>query len=520
MVGRVIDGRYRVERVLGEGGMGVVFLITHVALNKRMAMKVLREEMAREHDVVQRFIQEAQASTAIGHPNIVDISDFGRTPEGAVYFVMEHLEGETLTERIERKGPLGVAEAVAIAEQIASALAAAHAHGVIHRDMKPDNVFLLRRGDRGDLVKVLDFGIAKVGSAPSKLTRTGMVFGTPHYMAPEQAAGQVVDARADIYALGVILYEMFTGVVPFDAETFMGVLTKQMFEEPVPPTERGATPDMGPLEPIVLRALAKKPEGRYATMDALLRDLDAVRRGGRSLVAATPAPTARGATGAEVAFTPREPSGAPAAPRPRVGLYAAIAACVLLAAGSGVGAVYVIWRRADARTSPPAIALPRRPEASTLDLPPARPSAEPRPVASGSAPAAATPEPASAAAAPPVAVTSPIQATVRLTSGPDRAVVLVDGAIVGQTPIALPASLASSAHAIVLRHGGYEERRIEAAQLVTGEDLHVELEPQARGRRRGVRPPAEVAAAPAPEPPAAASVMTRRRFSEVVDPWD
>ncbi|MBC7173945.1 MAG: serine/threonine protein kinase, partial [Polyangiaceae bacterium] len=292
-IGRVVDGRYRVDRILGEGGMGVVYLVVHVGLNKRMAMKVLREELACDPEVVQRFVQEAQTSTSMGHPNIIDVSDFGRMPDGAVYFVMEYLEGESLTQRIERKGPLSVLEAVEIAEQIASALGAAHAHGVIHRDLKPDNVFLIRRGDRDDFVKVLDFGIAKVGGAPSKLTRTGMVFGTPHYMSPEQAAGQVVDGRADVYALGVILYEMFTGVVPFDAETFMGVLTKQMFEEPIPPTARGASAEMGNLEPVVLRALAKRPESRYQTMDALLRDIDTVRRGGTIALTSSIAPPGR-----------------------------------------------------------------------------------------------------------------------------------------------------------------------------------------------------------------------------------
>jgi serine/threonine-protein kinase len=529
MVGRIVDGRYRVERVLGEGGMGVVFLVTHVALKKRMAMKVLRDEMARDRDVVQRFIQEAQASTAIGHPNIIDISDFGRMPDGAVYFVMEYLEGESLTQRIERTGPLTVAAAVAIVEQIGSALAAAHAHGVIHRDMKPDNVFLIRRGEQDSLVKVLDFGIAKVGSSPSKLTRTGMVFGTPHYMAPEQAAGQVVDARADVYALGVIMYEMFTGVVPFDAETFMGILTKQMFEDPIPPTERGAPPDMGPLEPIVLRALATKPEVRYASMDALLRDLEAVRRGGRLPVTEPSAYPA--SAGGPAMPSARGSSAGPAAPKPRYGLYAVVGAVVLLAAGSGVGAIYALWQRAEARAaeSLPPLALPSTSGASVAAAAPApSATASPRIAAQDTArPAAGGPT----EAAPPAPVPSttgaalPIEEAVHLTSEPDGAVVLVDGAVVGETPLDLPTSITSSDHRIVLRRGGYQDEPLDAEDLVAGARLHVELEAAARVvRARRSRPSRDEpsSAAPAPEPPPAAAparTTARRPFTEVVDPW-
>ncbi|HJL30506.1 MAG TPA: serine/threonine-protein kinase, partial [Polyangiaceae bacterium LLY-WYZ-15_(1-7)] len=277
LLGQVLDDRYRIEEILGEGGMGVVYLATHVALNKRMALKVLQGDMAKDETVVARFIQEAQSSSAIGHPNIIDISDFGRLPDGTAYFVMELLEGESLTQLIQR-GRMTIAEVVHVGEQIASALGAAHERGIVHRDLKPDNVQLIQRGNDDRFVKVLDFGIAKVGGASSKLTKTGMIFGTPHYMSPEQAAGQSVDARADIYALGVILYEMCTGSVPFDGDTFMGILSKHMFEEPPRPSELDAGGCA--LEPVVMRALAKKPEDRYPTMEALITDLRRVRDGG------------------------------------------------------------------------------------------------------------------------------------------------------------------------------------------------------------------------------------------------
>lgn len=286
LLGRVVDGRYRIEEQIGEGGMGVVYMAIHTVLNKKLALKVLRGDMSKNTETVQRFIQEAQAASAIGHQNIIDISDFGRLPDGSAYFVMEHLEGQALTDLIARGGSVPMQDAIGILIQMASALGAAHTRGIVHRDLKPDNVFLIRRGETECFVKVLDFGIAKVGGAGSKLTKTGMVFGTPQYMSPEQAAGQSVDARTDIYALGVIMYEMFTGRVPFDADTFMGILSKHMFEPPAPPSE--SNPLLGALEDVILKALAKKPEQRYSSTEELLADLrsfsvtGSVRLGGNS----------------------------------------------------------------------------------------------------------------------------------------------------------------------------------------------------------------------------------------------
>jgi serine/threonine-protein kinase len=282
LVGTIVDGRYRIERKIGEGGMGVVYRAVHTALGKKLALKVLRGEMAQDVAVVQRFVNEARAASAIGHENIIDIFDFGRLADGSAYFVMEYLEGEPLTAFVRRGGSVPVRDVVHVLRQIASALAAAHARGIVHRDLKPDNIFLVKREGRPLFVKVLDFGIAKVGGASSKLTKTGMVFGTPHYMSPEQAAGQAVDHRADIYSLGVIMYEMLVGRVPFDADSVMGILTKHMFEPPVPPSQAlgagGAR--LGALEDITLRALQKKPEHRYSTMGELLDALDRVAPGG------------------------------------------------------------------------------------------------------------------------------------------------------------------------------------------------------------------------------------------------
>ena len=280
-LGKTIDGRYLIEAVLGEGGMGVVYRARHKVIDKRVAMKVLKREMARDQEVTQRFLQEARAASAIGNPHIVDISDFGQMPDGATYFVMEFLDGRGLSKAEEevRPAPLPIKRLVAIARQIAEALAAAHAAGIVHRDLKPDNVMLVRRGSEADFVKLLDFGIAKVGGTTgetARLTRAGAVFGTPHYMSPEQAAGTTVDKRTDIYSLGVMLYEMAAAKPPFDAENFMGIMTMHMYKQPAPIRALVPPPqDVPPgLEAIIMKCLSKKPELRYESAEALIEDLD------------------------------------------------------------------------------------------------------------------------------------------------------------------------------------------------------------------------------------------------------
>jgi serine/threonine protein kinase len=200
MIGLVVDGRYRVVELIGEGGMGKVYLAEHVEIGKRVALKVLHPSYSRMPDLVERFRREARAASKIGHPHIVDVTDSGTTADGSAYFVMEFLEGVELGSVIEREGALDVGRAVRIAQQICRALAAAHAAGIIHRDLKPENIFLTIRDGTTDFVKVLDFGIAKTTEAEEarerKLTSPGMAMGTPEYMAPEQAAGRPADSAA------------------------------------------------------------------------------------------------------------------------------------------------------------------------------------------------------------------------------------------------------------------------------------------------------------------------------------
>jgi serine/threonine-protein kinase len=269
LTGTVVENRYEVLEPLGEGGMGTVYRVRHVALDRFFAMKVLRRDLAADAALAARFVQEARATAAIRHPSVVAITDFGELDTGVPYFVMELLVGETLAARLRGRGPMAPSEVIDVARKIASALEASHAAGVIHRDLKPENVFLVGKAlgrPAADEIRIVDFGAAKVASG-SKLTRPGIVFGTPYYMSPEQAGGEAVDGRADIYSLGVLVYELLTGSVPFEADTYMGVLTKHMFAAPVPPSERVPSGVLlGELEDIVLRMLAKDPSNRYASM--------------------------------------------------------------------------------------------------------------------------------------------------------------------------------------------------------------------------------------------------------------
>ena len=277
LIGSDIDGRYRVIELIGEGGMGKVYLAEHVEIGKRVALKVLHPSYSRMPDLVERFRREARAASKIGHPNIVDVTDSGTTADGSVYFVMEYLEGVELGSVIEREGALDVARALKITGQICRALSAAHREGIIHRDLKPENIFLITRDGTADVVKVLDFGIAKTTEAEAarerRLTSPGMAMGTPEYMSPEQAAGRPADARCDVYALGAIMYEMVTGIPPYSGDNFMEILTKKATQDPLPPhVVRSELPS--PVSDLVTAAMARSPNDRPQTMEALEYELN------------------------------------------------------------------------------------------------------------------------------------------------------------------------------------------------------------------------------------------------------
>mgnify|MGYP003631700423 CR=1 FL=1 len=281
LIGAELDGRYRIEKLIGEGGMGMVYLARHIVIEKPVAIKVLRAEVAADEAVAKRFVQEARAASRIGHPNIVDVTDFGTTKSGLTYQVMEFLEGQTLTRLLRTTQPLPLARALGVIAQMARALGAAHDKGIVHRDLKPDNIFLVKRDGRDDFVKIVDFGIAKVppgddDDETARLTKVGTVFGTPEYMSPEQASGRVdVDVRADIYSVGIILYEMLVGKVPHKGETTVSTLAMQILDDAAP--FREVKPDLSvslDLENVVMRALHKDRNQRFQTMQELLDGLE------------------------------------------------------------------------------------------------------------------------------------------------------------------------------------------------------------------------------------------------------
>ncbi len=283
--GTLLLDRYRLVKKLGEGGMGTVYLAEHVTIKKRCAIKLLNPEYAHKADLVERFLQEARAASMIAHENVVEITDYGAAPNGSVFFVMEMLNGEDLGETIKREAPIPWSRVSPMAMQICRALAAAHDKGIVHRDMKPENCFRIERSGNPDFIKVLDFGIAKVTSEDpdgtgARLTSTGMIFGTPTYMSPEQAQGQTVDHRSDIYAVGVILYELITGRPPFYADNFMGILTKHMFDAPHAPSEVAPMAGISPeVEALVLKALQKDRELRYQSMQEFMAAMRAIGTG-------------------------------------------------------------------------------------------------------------------------------------------------------------------------------------------------------------------------------------------------
>jgi serine/threonine protein kinase len=292
-------GKYKLHEIVGRGGMGVVYRGEHVYIGKEVAVKILHDGYGGREESIKRFLREARAASLINHPNIVDITDFGKSSDGTVFFVMEFLRGEPLDAVVQRERRLELLRAITIVNQIAGALGAAHAKGIVHRDLKPENIMLTPREGRRELirqisdetgthtvterekafdfVKILDFGVAKVRDpnvAEGRVTQQGVVFGTPEYMAPETARIGVSDPRTDIYALGVIFYEMLTGTIPFAGETAVDVMLKVVSEPVTPPRQRAPGAEITPeAEALIMKALAKDPLKRHQTMEELREEL-------------------------------------------------------------------------------------------------------------------------------------------------------------------------------------------------------------------------------------------------------
>src|SRR5450432_848006 len=288
--GDVIDGKYRIVRLIGEGGMGAVYEGENIRIHRTVAIKVLHAGVAENQDAVQRFEREAQAAGRIGSEHIVEVLDLGNLPDGDRFMVMEYLDGESLTLRIQARGRLTPHEAAPLMIQLLEGLGAAHGAGIIHRDLKPDNVYILRtKKGTGDYLKILDFGISKFNKLNSdsgmSMTRTGAVMGTPYYMSPEQAKGsKEMDHRSDLYSAGVILYEAITGQVPFNAETFNELIFKIVLEQPAPPQQH--VPDLDPaFSSIMQKSMAREQRDRFQTAQEFADALGAWLGSGQGVAA-------------------------------------------------------------------------------------------------------------------------------------------------------------------------------------------------------------------------------------------
>ncbi|HEU4580584.1 MAG TPA: serine/threonine-protein kinase [Polyangiaceae bacterium] len=444
-IGDRIDGKYEIKRLLGEGGMGAVYEGENTLIHRRVAIKVLHSGVAALEEAVKRFENEAQAAGRIGSDHIVEVLDLGRLDSGDRYMVMEFLKGESLSARIAARGRLSATEISHVGLQLLEGLSAAHEAGIIHRDLKPDNIFLIAQAKgRTDFVKILDFGISKFNALGKdfSMTRTGSVMGTPYYMAPEQARGaKNLDARLDVYAAGVILYEAATGRVPFDGDTFNELLIKIVTEDS--PPVRSVVPDLDPgLAEIIDKARQKNPDQRFASAREFREALASWSEGARSALA----------TGATIALAPPPP--------------ASPGADTALAGGAGLASRDVIPARAEA--SPAAV------NATAAFAPPAQP------VALGNRTGQAWAN--TQAALPPSEPRARTGRNVFIAGGTAVALAVVVLVVKLQSDAASSAAQAAATSASVGRQ--LQEAREEAAQKLAEEQARTrELEAKQEARR-------------------------------------
>lgn len=323
LIGEVVEGRYKIIRAIGHGGMGRVYYAEHVKLQKPFALKFLLGDLTQNQEMVRRFDREARSMSRLNHPHCVSVTDFGETQTGLLYLAMEYLEGQDLAKVMRKEGPLHPKRAAKIARQVCEGLSEAHQVGIIHRDLKPENIMLVRRGDDHDFVKILDFGLAKLleqgnEETGTALTSLGIVHGTPPYMSPEQANGDTLDGRSDLYSLGVILFQMVTGRLPFERASAMEVMLAHVREKP--PLPRSLRPDLPvTIEAMILQALEKDRDKRFSDAREMARALqaadDATEMLSGNLLSALP-PSGRSGRGPYQKSGPLVPQPPPQPPRP------------------------------------------------------------------------------------------------------------------------------------------------------------------------------------------------------------
>jgi serine/threonine-protein kinase len=343
-----VAGQFRIVEKIGKGGMGAVYKAEQPDMNRYVAIKILHSRYLSRSDLVSRFRREARAMSQLSHPNTARVFLYGQLDDGACYFVMEHLVGQNLAQLVRAEGAMEPKRAMRIMIQVCSALEEAHQAGIVHRDLKPENIFITTQGGIRDFPKVLDFGLAKVTERQMRpgsmvLTQQGMVFGTPEFMSPEQAHGKTLDARSDIYSLGIILYELLTGKLPFDAKQPIEYIQLHVNATPIPLSERHPDTTFPPgLEEVLMAALAKKPEERYASAAEFAAALDSVLQAeageGGPISLPTPIPAVPVPVPEPLAERPRGP-GQPKTPwiMLGVGVVLAVAGVIALLAAFGPG---------------------------------------------------------------------------------------------------------------------------------------------------------------------------------------